>query len=65
LGISIGLWTSLAMLVVVALMIAWALPRPVQPERPTCGAGLRPDPSCARDVTHGRDRRRHRDEMGY
>jgi hypothetical protein len=31
-GININLWTGLAMLVVAALMIAWALLRPVQPE---------------------------------
>ena len=33
-GINIDLWTGLAMLVVAALMIAWALLRPVQPEPP-------------------------------
>jgi hypothetical protein len=31
-GINIDLWTGLAMLVVSALMIAWALLRPVRPE---------------------------------
>jgi hypothetical protein len=31
-GININLWTGLAMLVVAALMIAWALLRPVRPE---------------------------------
>ena len=39
-GINIDLWTGLAMLVVAALMIAWALLRPVQPEPPdTRGQG--------------------------
>jgi hypothetical protein len=33
-GINIDLWTGLAMLVVAALMIAWALLRPVEPEPP-------------------------------
>jgi hypothetical protein len=33
-GINIDLWTGLAMLVVAALMIAWALLRPVQPDPP-------------------------------
>jgi uncharacterized membrane protein YgdD (TMEM256/DUF423 family) len=31
-GININLWTGLAMLVVAALMIGWALARPVLPE---------------------------------
>lgn len=31
-GININLWTGLAMLAVAALMIGWALIRPVQPE---------------------------------
>src|SRR3954451_13181182 len=31
-GININLWTGLGMLVVAALMIAWALLRPVRPE---------------------------------
>src|SRR4051795_12716119 len=31
-GININLWTGLGMLVVSALMIGWALARPVQPE---------------------------------
>ena len=39
-GININLWTGLAMLVVAALMIAWALLRPVRPEPPeTRGQG--------------------------
>jgi hypothetical protein len=39
-GINIDLWTGLAMLVVAALMIAWALLRPVRPEPPeTRGQG--------------------------
>jgi hypothetical protein len=33
-GININLWTGLGMLVVAALMIAWALLRPVLPEPP-------------------------------
>jgi hypothetical protein len=33
-GININLWTGLAMLVVAAVMIAWALLRPVRPEPP-------------------------------
>jgi NADH:ubiquinone oxidoreductase subunit 6 (subunit J) len=33
-GININLWTGLGMLVVAALMIGWALLRPVQPEPP-------------------------------
>jgi hypothetical protein len=31
-GININLWTGLGMLIVAALMIGWALSRPVQPE---------------------------------
>ncbi|MEA2248682.1 MAG: hypothetical protein QOH46_3211 [Solirubrobacteraceae bacterium] len=31
-GININLWTGLAMLAVAAVMIGWALSRPVQPE---------------------------------
>jgi hypothetical protein len=39
-GINVNLWTGLAMLVVAALMIAWALLRPVRPEPPeTRGQG--------------------------
>jgi hypothetical protein len=39
-GININLWTGLAMLVVAALMIGWALVRPVRPEPPeTRGQG--------------------------
>jgi hypothetical protein len=39
-GININLWTGLAMLVVAALMIFWALARPVLPEPPeTRGQG--------------------------
>jgi hypothetical protein len=39
-GINVDLWTGLAMLVVAALMIAWALLRPVRPEPPeTRGQG--------------------------
>ena len=39
-GININLWTGLAMLVVAALMIGWALARPVRPEPPeTRGQG--------------------------
>jgi hypothetical protein len=39
-GINVNLWTGLAMLVVSALMIAWALLRPVRPEPPeTRGQG--------------------------
>jgi hypothetical protein len=39
-GININLWTGLGMLVVSALMIAWALLRPVVPEPPeTRGQG--------------------------
>jgi xanthine/uracil/vitamin C permease (AzgA family) len=33
-GINVNLWTGLAMLVVGALMIAWALMRPTAPEAP-------------------------------
>ena len=36
-GININLWTGLGMLVVAALMIAWALLRPVHPELPDTG----------------------------
>jgi xanthine/uracil/vitamin C permease (AzgA family) len=32
-GINVNLWTGLAMLVVGALMVAWALLRPVVPDR--------------------------------
>ena len=32
-GVNVNLWTGLAMLVVGALMIAWALTRPVAPKR--------------------------------
>jgi hypothetical protein len=39
-GINIDLWTGLGMLVFAALMIAWALLRPVEPEPPeTRGRG--------------------------
>jgi hypothetical protein len=39
-GININLWTGIAMLVVAALMIGWALLRPVLPEPPeTRGQG--------------------------
>ena len=33
-GVNVNLWTGLAMLVVAAIMIAWALLRPVVPEPP-------------------------------
>src|SRR4051812_26159306 len=33
-GVNINLWTGLAMLVVGAMMIAWALMRPVEPDAP-------------------------------
>jgi xanthine/uracil/vitamin C permease (AzgA family) len=33
-GINVNLWTGLGMLVVGALMIAWALARPVVPDVP-------------------------------
>ena len=33
-GINVNLWTGLAMLVVGALMVAWALTRPTAPEAP-------------------------------
>jgi hypothetical protein len=33
-GINVNLWTGLAMLVVGAMMIAWALMRPVEPSAP-------------------------------
>jgi hypothetical protein len=36
-GININLWTGLAMLVVAALMIGWAVARPVLPETPETG----------------------------
>ena len=32
-GVNVNLWTGLAMLVVGALMIVWALTRPVAPKR--------------------------------
>jgi hypothetical protein len=39
-GININLWTGIGMLVFAALMIAWALLRPVEPEPPeTRGRG--------------------------
>jgi hypothetical protein len=39
-GININLWTGLGMLVVAALMLTWALLRPVRPEPPeTRGQG--------------------------
>jgi hypothetical protein len=38
-GININLWTGLGMLVVAAMMIAWALLRPVLPEPETRGQG--------------------------
>jgi hypothetical protein len=39
-GVNVDLWTGLAMIVVGALMITWALTRPVQPEPPeTRGRG--------------------------
>jgi hypothetical protein len=39
-GINIDLWTGLGMLIVAAMMIAWALTRPVEPEPPeTRGQG--------------------------
>ncbi|MCW3064951.1 MAG: hypothetical protein JWN32_2123 [Solirubrobacterales bacterium] len=39
-GINIDLWTGLGMLVFAAVMIAWALARPVRPEPPeTRGEG--------------------------
>jgi drug/metabolite transporter (DMT)-like permease len=34
-GINVDLWTGLGMLVVAALMIGWALARPVQPDAAT------------------------------
>jgi xanthine/uracil/vitamin C permease (AzgA family) len=40
-GINVNLWTGLAMLVFGALMIAWALWRPVAPT-PPAGGGERP-----------------------
>jgi hypothetical protein len=33
-GINVNLWTGLAMLVVGAMMVAWALMRPVEPDAP-------------------------------
>ena len=33
-GINVNLWTGLAMLVVGAMMVAWALMRPVEPSAP-------------------------------
>jgi hypothetical protein len=33
-GINVNLWTGLAMLVTGALMVAWALVRPVEPDPP-------------------------------
>src|SRR3954453_3805365 len=33
-GINVNLWTGLAMLVVGAMMVAWALMRPVEPAAP-------------------------------
>jgi hypothetical protein len=33
-GINVNLWTGLAMLVAGALMVAWALVRPVEPDPP-------------------------------
>jgi hypothetical protein len=33
-GINVNLWTGLAMLAVGAMMIAWALMRPVEPDAP-------------------------------
>jgi xanthine/uracil/vitamin C permease (AzgA family) len=33
-GINVNLWTGLAMLVVGAMMVAWALMRPVEPNAP-------------------------------
>jgi hypothetical protein len=39
-GINVNLWTGVAMLIVAALMVAWALLRPVRPEPPeTRGQG--------------------------
>jgi hypothetical protein len=46
-GINVDLWTGLAMLVVGGLMIAWALWRPVVPQRPappSAGGGV-PSPT--------------------
>jgi hypothetical protein len=37
-GINVDLWTGLAMLVVGALMIAWALARPPMPRRDRVGS---------------------------
>jgi xanthine/uracil/vitamin C permease (AzgA family) len=33
-GINVNLWTGLAMVVVGAMMVAWALMRPVEPDAP-------------------------------
>ena len=33
-GINVNLWTGLAMLVAGAMMVAWALMRPVEPDAP-------------------------------
>jgi hypothetical protein len=33
-GINVNLWTGLAMLVVGAMMVAWALMRPTEPDAP-------------------------------
>jgi xanthine/uracil/vitamin C permease (AzgA family) len=33
-GVNVNLWTGLAMLVVGAMMVAWALMRPVEPSAP-------------------------------
>jgi xanthine/uracil/vitamin C permease (AzgA family) len=33
-GVNVNLWTGLAMLVVGAMMVAWALMRPVEPTAP-------------------------------
>jgi hypothetical protein len=33
-GINVNLWTGLAMLAVGAMMVAWALMRPVEPDAP-------------------------------
>jgi hypothetical protein len=50
-GINIDLWTGLGMLAFGALMIFWALSRPVMPDPPEDPrSGLGPDPSRAGDV---------------
>ena len=41
-GINVNLWTGLAMLVVGALMIFWALARPVMPEPESTRVGRSP-----------------------